>query len=279
MLPNGLEGKKISMAQLANSLSGIVGPPVIDKTGYTANFDFHLEFTRDVTAAPQLSPAARGQRTGDARRYLRNFHFHRDTGTTRAETRSNQRPCRHSRNRPCRETFRRLKMPAPRVSQMVGDDTTPECLETGHLTRVRSAPSLCATPVVYPEGQAVQNRDRPRNLRLCSQEAADCARCRAHNRCTPGPANLPSRARFAARIRPMPSRSISFAFDSHRIPLRYPSAVAIWASNPASTPPSSPIRVHPVHRRRFPASPASQIPRPGEQRKSPHPPSRSTKTF
>jgi len=58
VLPNGLEGKKISMAQLASSLSGIVGPPVIDETGYTANFDFHLEFTRDVTATPQLSPAA-----------------------------------------------------------------------------------------------------------------------------------------------------------------------------------------------------------------------------
>ena len=54
----GLRVKKISMAQLASSLSGIVGPPVIDETGYTANFDFHLEFTRDVTAAPQLSPAA-----------------------------------------------------------------------------------------------------------------------------------------------------------------------------------------------------------------------------
>ena len=59
MLPNGFEGKKISMAQLANSLSGIVGPPVIDKTGYTANFDFHLEFTRDVTATqPNFPPAA-----------------------------------------------------------------------------------------------------------------------------------------------------------------------------------------------------------------------------
>jgi uncharacterized protein (TIGR03435 family) len=58
VMPNGLEGKKISMAQLANSLSSIVGPPVIDKTGYTADFDFHLEFTREGTAAqPNLTPA------------------------------------------------------------------------------------------------------------------------------------------------------------------------------------------------------------------------------
>jgi uncharacterized protein (TIGR03435 family) len=58
--PNGLEGKRISMAQLANTLSGIVGAPVIDKTGYTKAFDFHLEFTRDVTAAHPNFPAAAG---------------------------------------------------------------------------------------------------------------------------------------------------------------------------------------------------------------------------
>jgi uncharacterized protein (TIGR03435 family) len=59
VMPTGLDGKDISMAQLANSLSGIVGPPVIDKTGYAAGFDFHLEFTRDVTATqPNFPPAA-----------------------------------------------------------------------------------------------------------------------------------------------------------------------------------------------------------------------------
>jgi uncharacterized protein (TIGR03435 family) len=60
VMPTGLEGKKISMAQLANSLSSIVGPPVIDKTGYTADFDFHLEFTRDGTAAQPTFPPATG---------------------------------------------------------------------------------------------------------------------------------------------------------------------------------------------------------------------------
>jgi len=50
-MPDGLEGRKISMTQLANALSGIVGPPVIDKTGYTGGgFDFHLEFDRELTA-------------------------------------------------------------------------------------------------------------------------------------------------------------------------------------------------------------------------------------
>ena len=38
------------MAQLANSLSGIVGPPVIDETGYAGYFDFQLEFSRELTA-------------------------------------------------------------------------------------------------------------------------------------------------------------------------------------------------------------------------------------
>ncbi len=63
--PTGLEGKRVSMAQLANALSGIVGPTVIDKTGYTAAFDFHLEFTRDVTAAQPGFPPAAGD-TGPA---------------------------------------------------------------------------------------------------------------------------------------------------------------------------------------------------------------------
>ena len=47
------------MVQLANSLSGIVGNPVLDRIGYTANFDCHLEFTRDITATqPNFPPAA-----------------------------------------------------------------------------------------------------------------------------------------------------------------------------------------------------------------------------
>ncbi len=47
------------MTQLANALSGIVGPPVIDKTGYTGGgFDFHLEFDRELTATrPNLLPS------------------------------------------------------------------------------------------------------------------------------------------------------------------------------------------------------------------------------
>jgi len=49
VMANGLAGRRMSMAQLANSLSGIVGPPVIDKTGYAAHFDFQLEFSRELT--------------------------------------------------------------------------------------------------------------------------------------------------------------------------------------------------------------------------------------
>jgi len=50
LMTNGIAGRKMSMAQLANSLSGIVGPPVIDKTGYAGYFDFQLEFSRELTA-------------------------------------------------------------------------------------------------------------------------------------------------------------------------------------------------------------------------------------
>jgi uncharacterized protein (TIGR03435 family) len=57
LLPNGIAGKKMTMVQLANSLSGIVGPPVIDNTGYAGYFDFQLEFSRELTAV-NSSPAA-----------------------------------------------------------------------------------------------------------------------------------------------------------------------------------------------------------------------------
>ncbi len=50
LLPNGIAGKKMTMTQLANSLSGIVGPPVMDNTGYAGYFDFQLEFSRELTA-------------------------------------------------------------------------------------------------------------------------------------------------------------------------------------------------------------------------------------
>ena len=68
VMPTGLEGKKISMAQLANTLSGIVGPPVIDKTGYAGGgFDFHLEFAREVTASlPNLASASGDNGLGTA---------------------------------------------------------------------------------------------------------------------------------------------------------------------------------------------------------------------
>jgi uncharacterized protein (TIGR03435 family) len=58
LLANGIAGKKMTMAQLANSLSGIVGPPVIDKTGYVGYFDFQLEFSRELTSVQANSRPA-----------------------------------------------------------------------------------------------------------------------------------------------------------------------------------------------------------------------------
>jgi len=50
MGPNRMEGGKISMKQLVDGLSNILGRPVIDKTGFTGTFDVHLEFSPEGTA-------------------------------------------------------------------------------------------------------------------------------------------------------------------------------------------------------------------------------------
>jgi uncharacterized protein (TIGR03435 family) len=60
LLASGIAGKKMTMAQLANSLSAIVGPPVIDKTGYAGYIDFQLEFSRELTAVQCNSRPAAG---------------------------------------------------------------------------------------------------------------------------------------------------------------------------------------------------------------------------
>jgi len=48
--PNSLDGRTLSPAGLANTLSIIVGRPVIDKTGLAGTFDIHLEFTPEGTS-------------------------------------------------------------------------------------------------------------------------------------------------------------------------------------------------------------------------------------
>ncbi len=50
MGPSTLQGGGISMSQLADGLTNILGRPVIDKTGFTGTFDVHLEFSREGTA-------------------------------------------------------------------------------------------------------------------------------------------------------------------------------------------------------------------------------------
>ncbi len=49
MEPNHLEGGRISMTQLANALTRILGKPVIDKTGFTGTFDVKLDFSAEGT--------------------------------------------------------------------------------------------------------------------------------------------------------------------------------------------------------------------------------------
>jgi uncharacterized protein (TIGR03435 family) len=50
MGPNRMIGGKVSMTQLVNSLSNILGRPVIDKTGFTGTFDVNIEFSPEGTA-------------------------------------------------------------------------------------------------------------------------------------------------------------------------------------------------------------------------------------
>ena len=50
MSPNHLEGGKISMMQLVNALSNILGQPVADKTGFNGTFDVSLDFSPEGTA-------------------------------------------------------------------------------------------------------------------------------------------------------------------------------------------------------------------------------------
>ena len=100
-------------------------------------------------------------------------------------------------------------------------------------------------------------------------------RSRAHNRCTPGPANLPSRARFAANSPQCASRHLLCVRLSSNPSERY-SAVGNLGFRPGI---DSAWQPYPRSSRSSAANsprPAPQIPRP-EQRKSPHPPSRSQK--
>jgi uncharacterized protein (TIGR03435 family) len=53
--PNTLDGKSMSMSGLANTLSIMVGRPVIDKTGIPGIFDIHMEFAPGGTNLPAQS--------------------------------------------------------------------------------------------------------------------------------------------------------------------------------------------------------------------------------
>lgn len=65
-----LEVRGATMASLANTLSSLVGRPVVDRTGLTGRYDFTLEFTRNETQGagaaggfnepPALPPPAQG---------------------------------------------------------------------------------------------------------------------------------------------------------------------------------------------------------------------------
>jgi uncharacterized protein (TIGR03435 family) len=55
-----IEVRGSTMAQFAQRLSGRLDRPVVDKTGITGQFNFHLEFTPDTHIAGQEVPGGRG---------------------------------------------------------------------------------------------------------------------------------------------------------------------------------------------------------------------------
>ncbi len=56
--PVSLDARKMSLTQLANTLAIVEGRPVVDKTGISGTWDFHLEFTHDGTTIPVLRDAS-----------------------------------------------------------------------------------------------------------------------------------------------------------------------------------------------------------------------------
>jgi uncharacterized protein (TIGR03435 family) len=50
-----MEGRKLHMADLVRELSRALGEPVLDKTGFTGEFDIDLDYTdEDVMKSPAL---------------------------------------------------------------------------------------------------------------------------------------------------------------------------------------------------------------------------------
>jgi uncharacterized protein (TIGR03435 family) len=44
-----MDGASVTMANFVKSLAGVVGRPVIDRTGFTGAFDIHVKFTPDMS--------------------------------------------------------------------------------------------------------------------------------------------------------------------------------------------------------------------------------------
>jgi uncharacterized protein (TIGR03435 family) len=60
-----MEGTRIPMAELVRTLAGVMGRPVIDKTGYTGQFEISAEFQPDESTA-ELPPRPGGPLNPDA---------------------------------------------------------------------------------------------------------------------------------------------------------------------------------------------------------------------
>ena len=105
-----IEGSKVHMADLIRELALILDRPVLDKTGFTGEFDLNLNFTPDEALTGSPGSAAPddpgGNRPPDRPQPPK--HLRRTRGTARAEARAGQGPGRSSRRRSCGATHREL---------------------------------------------------------------------------------------------------------------------------------------------------------------------------
>ncbi len=63
--PSSLDARKMSMAQFANTLSMVLGAPVLDKTGIPGSFDIHLDFIPEGSNLTGRGPLPLDAATGD----------------------------------------------------------------------------------------------------------------------------------------------------------------------------------------------------------------------
>ncbi len=140
-----MEGRKLHMADLVRELARALGEPVLDKTGFTGEFDIDLNYTdEDIMKSPGFAAPddAGGNRLPDWPQPLNRL---RRNGPTRAEAPACQGPRRSARSRSRGETHPKLNSTATAGRQTLLAPAL-SFVPRGEL-RKRERPSLPPYPV------------------------------------------------------------------------------------------------------------------------------------